>query len=280
MKKKMIMTVLAGSSLLVAQNSFASDVSLIPRASVGLSHYSATWDIAAQWSDWGGDGNFNVLDIEDDLLTGGFGLTLAAGKFYFDASLEQTIEGSDESAEENSREMVTRDFDVFAYALTVGYNITGGLSAFGGWNGHETSVSSQYNAGDFDSEFSSAGWFFGLSYGWSVFENSTLSIKAAYALLEGDIEGEELFNDNTKVLVSSDAGDAAGATIGMSWKSYLTDSLSYTVSADWYNYTYEDFTNEFHLVEGENTRPLPTETSTSDIDEESYTFRFALSYLF
>ncbi|MCI5208658.1 MAG: hypothetical protein D3910_07660, partial [Candidatus Electrothrix sp. ATG2] len=94
MKKKTMMTILAGTSLLLTQNSFASDVSLIPRASVGLSHYSATWEIAAQWSDWGGDGNFNVLDIEDDLLTGGFGLTLAAGKFYFDASLEQTIEGS------------------------------------------------------------------------------------------------------------------------------------------------------------------------------------------
>lgn len=279
MKKRMIMTVLAGSSLLISQNSFA-EVSLIPRASVGVSHYSAAWDITAVWSDWGGDGNFNVLDVEDDLLTGGFGLTLAAGNFYFDASLEQTMEGSDEAAEENSGEVVTRDFDVFAYALTLGYNITGGLSAFGGWNGHKTSVSSQYSSDTFDSEFSSAGWFLGLSYGWAVLENSTLSIKAAYALLEGDIEGEELFDNNTKVTVNSDAGDAAGATIGLAWKSYLTESLSYSITADWYNYTYEDFTNEFHLVEGANTRVLPTTTSTSDVDEESYTFRFALSYLF
>lgn len=68
MKKRMMMAVLVGSSLLVAQNSFASAVSITPRASVGINHYSLKWQV----SNWGNDtGTSDFADVGDDLLTGG-----------------------------------------------------------------------------------------------------------------------------------------------------------------------------------------------------------------
>ncbi|MCI5157219.1 MAG: hypothetical protein D3906_02070 [Candidatus Electrothrix sp. AUS1_2] len=278
MKKKMVITLMTGSCLLVGQNSFATDISFIPRASVGFSNYSVKWDIKTKWVG-GKETSSNVFDIEDDLLTGGVGVTLAEGKFYFDASLEQTAEATEGSYEAWNAKLDTT-YDISAYALTLGYNIIGGLSAFGGWNDHTTTIMKQYSASKLASEFSSGGWFLGLSYGWNVLEDSAISVKAAYAVLQGDIEGEEALENGT-VTVRSDGGDATGATLGLAWKSYLTDSLSYSFTVDWYNYTYEDFSNDFSVHWNDAQGPLPISSdSASDVEEEAYIFRFALSYMF
>lgn len=214
------------------------------------------------------------------------------------------MEGSDDETYDYA--YYDTDFDVFAYALTLGYNITGGLSVFAGWNSHETSFTDQFSYTDSvlsaldpldgETEFSADGWFLGLSYGWNLFEDSTLSIKAAYALLDGDLtsrydsysfysyEGSNtIYYSRNHVTINNDGGDATGMTIGVAWKSYLTDSLSYSITADWYKYTFDDFSgNEITVDWGyDNEGPQQYyDDSSSDVEEESYIFRFALSYQF
>jgi hypothetical protein len=289
MKKRMIMAVLASSSLLVSQNSFASDVSFIPRAGIGYSDYSLTWlaEGSGLLDGYGGPaGERTIADMQGNLLLGTVGATLAYNRFYLDVFFQQSTEASDEynyqaydPATLTTRDqLVDWDFDVADYALTAGYNIWSGLSVFGGWKGHEISMAGRESgtpqgAVKWDYDFTSSGWFLGLSYGWTIFESNMLSVKAAYAWLDGELEGGKQFEDNSSYLYKGDDGTSSGANIGVTWKGFLTDSLNYDVSADWYSYSFEDFDTS-------DTDLTPDDAGQLTIEEDSYTLRFALSYVF
>ncbi|WLE98168.1 MAG: hypothetical protein QTN59_04885 [Candidatus Electrothrix communis] len=291
MKKKMIMTVLAGSSLLVAQNGFASDISLIPRASVGYSDYSLTWlaEGSGLLDGYGGPpGERTIADMQGNLLLGTVGATLAYNRFYLDAFFQQSTEASDEYAYQAydyygnaSDQLVDWDFDVADYALTVGYNIWASLSVFGGWKGHEISMAGRESGtpqGEvrWDYDFTSSGWFLGLSYGWTIFESNMFSIKAGYAWLDGEMDGGKQREDNTSYLIDSEGGTSSGANLGLTWKGFLTDSLNYDISADWYSYSFEDFT----VADSFNGGDFASSDTKMTIEEDAYTLRFTLSYVF
>ncbi|MCI5157218.1 MAG: hypothetical protein D3906_02065 [Candidatus Electrothrix sp. AUS1_2] len=284
--KKIIITVMAGGSLLVSQNSFASDVSFIPRAGIGYSNYSLTWlaEGSGLLDGYGGPpGERTIADLQGDLLLGAVGATIAYDRFYLDVSFQQSTEASDEYNYQAydyygnaSDQLVDWDFDVADYAVTVGYNIWGSLSAFGGWKGHEISMTGKEPTVTWNYDFTSSGWFLGLSYGWTFFESNMFSIKAGYAWLDGEMDGGKQFEDNTSYLIDTDGGTSSGANIGLTWKGFLTDSLNYDISADWYSYSFEDFEVSDSFNGGDFT---PSDADLT-IEEDAYSVRFTLSYVF
>jgi hypothetical protein len=287
MKKRMIMAVLASSSLLVSQNSFASDVSFIPRAGIGYSDYNLTWladgSGLLDGSYSGPPGERTIADLQGNLLLGTVGATLAYDRFYLDVSFQQSTEASDEYTYQAydyygnaSDQLVDWDFDVADYAVTVGYNIWGSLSAFGGWKGHEISMTGKEPTVTWNYDFTSSGWFLGLSYGWTVLESNMLSVKAGYAWLDGEMDGGKQFEDNTSYLIDTDGGTSSGANLGVTWKGFLTDSLNYDISADWYSYSFEDF----EVADSFNGSAFTPSDSDLTIEEDAYSLRFTLSYVF
>ncbi|RWX48936.1 hypothetical protein VT99_10424 [Candidatus Electrothrix marina] len=290
MKKKTVMTILAGTSLLLTQNSFAADVSFIPRAGVGYSNYNLTW--LAEGSNlldgYGCQtpGKCTIADLQGDLLLGTVGATLAYNRFYLDVFFQQSTEASDESSYKTydssntvdftRDQVVDWDFDVADYAVTAGVNIWSGLSVFGGWKGHEISMTGKEPTVTWNYDFTSSGWFLGLSYGWTILESNMLSVKAAYAWLDGEMDGGKQREDNTSYLIDTDGGTSSGANVGVTWKGFLTDSLNYDISADWYSYSFEDF----EVSDSFNGGAFTSTDADLTIEEDAYTLRFTLSYLF
>lgn len=288
--KKVCATLLASAGLLLAQNALAVDFSVIPRASIGYENYSIEW----------ASGPVTMADLDVNLATGTIGVTATINKFYMDAYVAQSLQGSDDHtiAVNSNGVLVTLpnewDVDVFDYAFTAGYNVWKTLAVYAGWKGHTTNMDATTNipanwlgiqglpavpnAINWDVELKYSGPFIGASYGWQIGESNLLSVNAAYAWMSGDLDTvltsqwdpnlqKSLSNLGKSLSTNGDDGDASGLTLGISWKGLITDALSYTVSADWYKYSFDGFTVQDGTVD-------------HDIDEEAYSLRFTMSYAF
>jgi len=284
MKRKFIVgALLAGTCCFAAQQAAAVDFNVIPRASVGYENLSIDW----------ASGPVTMADLNVNLATGTIGVTATLDKFYFDAYVAKSLEGSDDHtiAVDSDGILFTLpnewDVDVVDYAFTAGYNVWKTLAVYAGWKGHTTNMDAATNipanwlgiqglpavpnAINWDVELQYNGPFIGASYGWQIGESNLLSVNVAYAWMSGDLEMTltSQWNPNIRESMSAngDDGDASGLTLGVSWKGMITDALGYTVSADWYKYSFDGFT-----VQGG--------TADQDIDEEAYSLRFTVSYAF
>jgi hypothetical protein len=274
MKKKILAAILALPCLLIAENGFALDVGFVPRAAVGYTFYSFEYT-EQQLS----DPKTTLADLEVNLMTGTLGGTLTMDMLYFDAYVQQSTTGSDDYLIDGT-DPYDWDVDVLDYAFTLGFNVWRTMAVYGGWKGHETTLEGSAVGEKWDAEFDTNGWFTGLSYGIPIGASNMLSFNVAYAWLEGDIEDHQIFDGSGNLPAGTtrdfraNNGDADGLTIGASWKGYFTDALSYTLSADWYDYSYEDFDHEYSYNGAEYTQTNWTDT----VDEQAFSFRFILSY--
>jgi hypothetical protein len=284
MKKTIITTLLSLPCFLITGNALAVvDVSFIPRAGIGYTYYSFEWGEHKPT-----DPESTLVDVDVNLLTGTLGGTFTVDNFYFDAYLQKSTTGSDEYQLANRNTPHDWDVDIFDYSLTMGYNVWRSLAVYGGWKGHQTDLDgSRIGETWQDYEFNSEGWFTGLSYGIPIGENNLLSFNAAYAWLEADMKGHQIFSAETDTgwpagtnrEFKADNGDATGITLGASWKGYLTDALSYTASVDWYAYNYEDFQTEYSRYGGTlPERPWYQTDVTNTADEQSFSARFTINY--
>ena len=276
MKKKILAAMLALPCFFVAENGFALDVGFVPRAAVGYTYYSFEWTEQQP-----PDSKNTLADLNVNLMTGTLGGTMTFDKLYFDAYIQQSTTGSDDYLIDGHAYPVDWDVDILDYALTLGFNVWRTMAVYGGWKGHETTLEGTEVGRTWDAEFDTNGWFTGLSYGIPIGESNMLSFNIAYAWLEGDIENHQIYDGRyysrpagTTRDFRANNGDADGFTLGASWKGYITDALSYTLSGDWYDYSYEDFDHEYSL---NGASYSPTDW-TDTVDEQAYSFRFVLSY--
>ena len=273
MKKKIIVSLLSVPCFLVAQNGFALEASFIPRANIGYSYYSIEWS-EAQVPETG----ITVADLNVNLLTGSVGGTVTLNKFYIDTYVQQSMDGSDDYHIEGWRQPIDWDVNIFDFSVALGYNVWKGLAVYGGWKRHETAMDGYGSSSDWpnwDYEFDTEGWFTGVSYGVPIGEANLLSFNVAYAWLEGDFQGTQLStNGMSSRAFQADDGDSGGVTIGAAWKGYLTDLLSYSVTVDWYAYSYEDFQHNY----SKNGEAFYQTNWTNTVDEEAMSCRFTISY--
>ena len=280
--KKQFFALISAPVLLLAGNAQAVDISFIPRADIGYTNYSFEWTEQVI-PDVGVPGpKHTITDISVNLLTGSIGGTLTVGKFYLDAYLQQSTEGSDDYTIGGYTHATDWDVDVFDYALTAGYNVWSTLAIFGGWKGHETTLDGNVllNNGitnvNWDNSFETDGFFLGASYGFVIGEAGVLSINAAYAWMNGDFEGHQTYSSGTTRDFKADDGDSGGFRIGIGWKGYITDALAYSVNADYYSYSYDDFKHKY----SKNGAPYVQTNWNNEIDESAYSLRAGISYTF
>ena len=273
MKRKMIGLLAAASCMVVAQNASAVDFGIIPRASVGYEHLSIDWQENA----------YNMADLDLNLVTGTIGATATVDKFYFDVYVAHSLEASDEDTLTPIDISVDWDVDVFDAALTAGYNVWKSLAVYAGWKWHTTDMDGSIsipanwrgagnaaipNALNMDNEISYNGPFIGVSYGWKIGESNLLSVNAAYAWMSANMDltiSTTNGNYSEKLPTADSDDDASGLTLGIAWKGYLTDALSYGISADWYKYSYNF---------------VAATSSNEDFEEEAYSLKFTISYDF
>ncbi len=278
MKKKILAAMLALPCLLIAENGFALEVGFVPRAAIGYTFYSFEW--AEQQIPEPKD---TLVDLGVNLMTGTLGGTVTLDRLYIDAYIQQSSTGSDDYLIEGRVFPFDYDVDILDYAFTLGYNVWRTMAVYGGWKGHETTLEGTSVGVKWDSDFDTNGWFTGVSYGIPIGESNLLSFNIAYAWLDGEITGHQIYDGtgergwsagDTRDFRATD-GDADGFTIGAAWKGYVTDALSYTLSADWYDYSYEDFNTEYSNDGGKNY--VKTDW-VEDVDEQAFSFRCVLSY--
>ncbi len=91
--------------------------------------------------------------------------------------------------------------------------------------------------------FKEKGLFVGANYAWQVADSGLVSVNFAYADLTGDLKEEVTYPDFASLPIPLDidaTSDAQGLSYGVSWSSRLSDSISYSLSLDAKNYTFDN----------------------------------------
>lgn len=262
MKNKKLYLISAMAMLFTAGNALAADFSFTPRAGIGMMNYDFEWKNTS---------NQSVLyEVSDTLILGTVGATASAGIVYVDAYMQKTNEGDNDVNWPVGS--MNYKYDITDLSMTLGVNVWKNLSVYAGWKDHETSFD---GSGDLSAQdtFESDGFFGGLAFGL-VFDPGVLSVNLAYADLNGDYQtGQTIPGWGQRSWRAQDVS-ANGFTVGAGWRGFIGELLSYSLQADWYKYTFDDFSTEY----SQNGGAYGPATFTSEIEEEALTFRAMIAY--
>lgn len=265
---------LATSSLFIISTSAqAGESSFTPRASVSFARY--------KFSQTARPGALTPTNPADPVINGGefpevtfdvtfkilgVGGTFFKDGYYLDISAAKSADEEDSFTLEDAALaqpfVETFKGDRQDFTLTIGKKILHNRGAI--YIGYKSGKSQADGDQGQSLSFEEKGLFAGANYAWQVADRSLLSVNFAYADLSGD-----LTEDVTNAAFASPAylavpldinatSDAQGVSYGISWASRLSDNISYSLSLDAKDYTFN------------NIKDKNPNTVTSDKFEEKF----------
>jgi hypothetical protein len=240
----------------------ADNITFVPRAWVGISDY--TFEQGARSGALPDGSDFPEVEFNVTFKMIGIGMTTAYDRYYFDLSYQDSSDESDKFSNANFSEKLTGDRR--DYALTVGMRVLDNRgNIYGGYKNGRSEASG--SAGT-ELTFEEDGFFIGASYGWVIANIGMLSINAAYADLDGELE--EIPGPGYPTGLSMDAdSEATGLSYGISWNGIISEQIGYAISFDANDYEFDN------LKDKNAIKPLP-----SKIEETFYTGKVSISYRF
>ena len=251
------------AALLTAVSSFslfsttatASEMTFTPRASISFASYkfsqtarpgaltptnpSAPVINGGEFPEVTFDVTFKILGVGGTFFKDGYYLDVAASK---SADEEDSFTLEDPALPQTFVETFKGDRQDFS--ITLGKKI---LNNMGGVYVGYKSGKSQADGNQGQSlSFEEKGLFIGANYAWQVSDSGLVSVNFAYADLTGDLMEEvtnPAFASPSYLATPLDinaTSDAQGLSYGVSWSSRWSDSISYSLSLDAKNYTFDN----------------------------------------
>ncbi len=237
----------------------AAEVSFTPRASIAFASYkfsqtarpgalSPTNPAAPVIN----NGDFPEVTFDVTFKILGVGGTFFKDGYYLDLSAAQSADEEDSFtlADPALPQTFVETFkgDRRDFSITLGKKI---LDNRGGiYIGYKSGKSQADGNQGQSLSFEEKGLFIGANYAWRITERGLVSVNFAYAKLSGDLM-EEVTNpafaspDYLAVPLDINASsDAQGLSYGISWSSRMTDSISYSLSLDAKNYTFDNIEDD------------------------------------
>ena len=251
------------AALLTAVSSFslfsttatAAEMTFTPRASISFASYkfsqtarpgaltptnpSAPVINGGEFPEVTFDVTFKILGVGGTFFKDGYYLDVAASK---SADEEDSFTLEDPALPQTFVETFKGDRQDFS--ITLGKKI---LNNMGGVYVGYKSGKSQADGNQGQSlSFEEKGLFIGANYAWQVSDSGLVSVNFAYADLTGDLMEEvtnPAFASPSYLATPLDinaTSDAQGLSYGVSWSSRWSDSISYSLSLDAKNYTFDN----------------------------------------
>lgn len=186
----------------------------------------------------GGDVGF-----KGDMVAGILGLAVVNNNFYVNLSGELPWKDSQDFQREiNSVVDLTRK----DYSFTIGYNLPRGWSIFGGYKYGKTSAHitsfEQIPGGPAilnTLDFKESGPYLGTSYSFPINSGNNLSISAAYAFMDGEINNRLNPAGGGGSGTGSAEGDANGFSLAIKWIHEVSASTSFNMALKYNSYENE-----------------------------------------
>ncbi len=232
----------------------SSALDLQTRFQVGIMDYE--YDQKAVTHNDGGSSSGYTLGSALPFVGGG--VTAFQDKFFLDIYLQKAFSGSDEATEnlinidsqgtssENS-DSINADFDRDEYSFSVGYALGNQSAVFAGYRGsstnfdetHKNSSSSNLTGTDYKIGFTQSGYFLGGAYAFPIGERGTITLNAALAFLDGEVDFKRKGNNGEDDFARVYKGDTTGLNLGAAWKGRMFERVDYTLGLDGYSYNFE-----------------------------------------
>ena len=249
-----LLTVVSSFSLF-STTATASEMTFTPRASISFASYkfsqtarpgaltptnpSAPVINGGEFPEVTFDVTFKILGVGGTFFKDGYYLDVAASK---SADEEDSFTLEDPALPQTFVETFKGDRQDFS--ITLGKKI---LNNMGGVYVGYKSGKSQADGNQGQSlSFEEKGLFIGANYAWQVSDSGLVSVNFAYADLTGDLMEEvtnPAFASPSYLATPLDinaTSDAQGLSYGVSWSSRWSDSISYSLSLDAKNYTFDN----------------------------------------
>jgi hypothetical protein len=231
------------SPLIISPVAQAGDISFTPRASISFARYkfsqTARPGALAPTGINGDEFPEVTFDVTFKLL--GVGGTFFKEGYYLDIAAAKSADEEDSFTFEEASFKETFKGDRQDFSLTIGMKI---LDNMGGiYAGYKTGKSQADGNQGQSLSFEEKGLFIGANYAWQVSDNGLVSVNFAYADLKGDLVEEVTYPDFASLPIPLDidaTSDAQGLSYGISWSSRWSDSISYSLSLDAKNYTFDN----------------------------------------
>lgn len=220
MKKNLLGVVLTGCAFLLSGQQVCAegDDLLRGRASVGLSSYALTLSGAGS----------TTPDATSQYLAAGAGLTYATGNLYFDASFSQSLGATHDWPGYEG------DFERSDWALTGGYLLDNGWSAFGGYKSGKSEFFRDSSPG-YSLTFEAYGLFGGASKAIGLKNGSSISLSGALAFMTGDLYDTGTLNDS---------GSAIGLSVSAAYNLPLSSDSGLRLRGFYQSYSFSDFSTQ------------------------------------
>ncbi|MCU7834906.1 MAG: hypothetical protein KZQ83_06570 [gamma proteobacterium symbiont of Taylorina sp.] len=248
--------------LLMPLNSYAQDVSFIPRTWLGISDYQF---IQAPRKGALADGSdFPEVKFEATFLMAGIGLTSIYDRYYIDFSYQDSSNEKDSFSSADFYEEFNGERKDFSAALGMKV-LDNQANVYIGYKKGKTSGKGDLGT---DLSFKESGFFIGASYGWIIADTGFLAINAAYADLDGHLK--EVPGSVYPPGLNMDAdSNTAGLSYGLSWTGIISKQWGYSIALDVNDYKFDDLTDNSSNI------PLP-----DNIEEILYTAKISISHRF
>jgi hypothetical protein len=264
--KKLLLASLVTASILPQTVLANDDVSFIPRAWIGVSDYSFKQGERAGALPGGND--FPKVEFDVTFIMLGIGLTTAYDRFYLDLSYQDSTDESDDFSGSAGGISFSEKLsgDRRDYAATFGMRVLDNRgNVYVGYKNGKSAASG--NVGT-KLSFEEDGFFVGASYGWVIADAGLLSINAAYADLDGNLNEQPGPGYPAGLSMDADS-EATGLSYGVSWNGKISDQMGYSISFDANDYEFD------HIRDSSTSVPLPDK-----IEETLYTGKVSISYRF
>lgn len=262
--------------------SFAGDILFIPRTSLTISQYNFTQSKRpGALAPTGINNNeFPEVNFNVTFKMLGIGGSFLKKGYYFDAFYQKSLKEEDSFTLEDPALPLpggrfTENFkgDREDYSVTFGMKILDKRA--GVYIGYKDGKSQASGDQGQELKFQENGFFIGGNYGWLITETGSLSIKLAYAKLDGDLtetSNNPAFASPAVLATPLDtnaSSDARGLSYGVSWSSRVSKNFSYTIGLDRKKYTFKN-------VKDSNPNTIPSD----EFEEEIRSLTFSGYYLF
>lgn len=220
----------------------------------------------------------------DTVLMAGLGGTAIYGDYFFDAYFQTNDTGEQKPLSSNPEDrpsftnvdIINIDRDDVGFAIGRSF---GSYSISIGFKGSQTEFNQSYiNSLDpvnLGSVFKLDGPFISAAYG-VVVAGGVIGFNVAVA----DLDGEWKFSRTGFNSVGTDqakfTGSSTGVTLGVSWKKPINDDWSYSLGADYYDYSF-DISSEISFDIGSGPRQA---TGNVSVEESVFALKSSLIYTF
>ncbi|MDG4552812.1 MAG: hypothetical protein P9E24_00985 [Candidatus Competibacter sp.] len=287
------------------------NVTFQPRAYAGYANYSLDSDIFTFIRDSDhamaqGPLNFDALETLHKIDINGFlwglGGTVASGRFfgdiYYQSTLNETVQsGTGLNLEEYTFNIGGVKAQHSDWAVSLGYMITDQWSVFAGYKSGSTESDQSYQGytnspnrqlienGSLDTKFDQDGPFLGTSYSFPI-GSGALTIKAAYAYLNGDFEWNNQVLDypplNPLIITQQYKldGNSNAFSLGISWTQSLMDNLGYSLGANYHRYDFDMSGTSTGSVQNVPDPSYAGTITNGSLTEELFTITASIFYRF